>query len=369
LRRVAARLDEALPDAFVARLGGDEFVIVARGGADAAGRLAEGALAAVAVPTRIDGNDLTPSASLGIAIAPNDGDDARALLKNADLALHRAKELGRGTFCFFEEQFDHAAQARRRMEADLRAALAEGQFALHFQPLFDLAHDRIGSFEALLRWRHPVRGPVSPAEFIPIAEETGLIVEIGAWVLREACQQAVRWPDHVRVAVNVSSVQIRRPGLNEVVMRALAASGLAPTRLELEITESLLLDGSEATLKLLHGLRTLGVKIALDDFGTGYSSLSYLQSFPFDKIKIDQSFIRDLLKRPGAVAIVRAITDLARALGMETTAEGVEEGEQLDELRKHGCSSVQGYLFSRPIAASAVHALLADDAPPLAAAG
>ncbi|MBS0479163.1 MAG: EAL domain-containing protein [Proteobacteria bacterium] len=363
LRRVAERIDADLAQSFVARLGGDEFVIVTRHGTDGESleRLAKRAGDAAATPLRIDEHDVTQAASIGIAISPADGDDARSLLKHADLALYRAKELGRGVFCFFEEALNRRAQERRRTESDLRVALQEGQFELFFQPLFDLDANRVGSFEALLRWNHPNRGLISPVDFIPIAEDTGLIVEIGAWVLREACAQAAAWPDHVRIAVNVSPVQFRRPGLNETVLQALAASGLEPSRLELEITESIFLEGLDTTNRLLHGLRALGVRIALDDFGTGYSSLSYLQSFPFDKIKIDRSFIQDLLTRPGAVAIVRAITDLARALGMETTAEGVEENAQLAELRKHGCSSVQGYLFSRPIDARAVRAMLAEE--------
>jgi EAL domain-containing protein (putative c-di-GMP-specific phosphodiesterase class I) len=216
----------------------------------------------------------------------------------------------------------------------------------------------------LLRWNHPTKGVISPTEFIPIAEDTGLIVPIGAWTIREACRQAAKWPQDIRIAVNVSPVQFHRGGLQETILQALAGSGLAPNRLEVEITESIFLDGGESTLKLLHSLRSLGVRIALDDFGTGYSSLSYLQSFPFDKLKIDRSFIQNLLTRPGASAIVRAITELASALGMETTAEGVEENAQLDELRLNGCSSVQGFLFSEPISADAVHRLLdnADDA-------
>jgi diguanylate cyclase (GGDEF)-like protein len=357
LVHVGRCLTTTLDSAFVARLGGDEFVVVARVDGNAE-RLAERALGAIAEPTLIDGHDITPEASIGIALSPADGMDARQLLKSADLALYRAKELGRGTYCFFEESLNRRAQERRQLESDLRLAIRAGQFELFFQPLFDLEQDRIGSFEALMRWHHPTRGLVSPVEFIPVAEDTGMIVELGAWALREACAHAAQWPAHVRVAVNVSSVQFRRPGLSEVVMQALSANGLEPGRLELEITESIFLEESEATFKLLHGLRALGVRIALDDFGTGYSSLSYLQSFPFDKIKIDRSFIQDILSRPGAVAIVRAITDLARALGMETTAEGVEESEQLAELRKHGCSSVQGYLFSRPIDARAVKAML-----------
>ena len=361
LRRLADRLTAEMGEAFVARLGGDEFVIVAR---PDAGRSAEArarsALELMQTPLTIDGHDIIPSASIGVAIAPGDGDDPGTLLKNADLALYRAKELGRRTFSFFEEALDQRAQARRQLESDLRVALREGQFTLFFQPLFDLEKERIGSFEALIRWHHPTRGLVSPLEFIPLAEETGLIVDIGAWVLREACAQACTWPDHIRVAVNVSSVQFRRPGLAEIVLQAVLQSGLAPTRLELEITESIFLEGSDATLRLMHSLRAVGVRIALDDFGTGYSSLSYLQSFPFDKLKIDRSFIVNLLTKPGAGAIVRAITDIAHALGMEVTAEGVEEHSQLAAVRQHGCTSVQGYLFSKPVEADRVLALLGD---------
>ena len=226
--------------------------------------------------------------------------------------------------------------------------------------MFDLEQNRICSFEALIRWNHPKRGLVSPADFVPIAEDTGLIVPIGAWVIREACAQAARWPDEVRVAVNVSPVQFHRGALHETILRALAASGLAPERFEVEITESIFLEGSETTLKLLHALRTLGIRVALDDFGTGYSSLSYLQSFPFDKLKIDRSFIQNLLTRDGATAIVHAITELANALGIETTAEGVEETAQLMELRAHGCSSVQGFLFAEPMTASDVEILFSE---------
>ncbi|MBO9712801.1 EAL domain-containing protein [Sphingomonas sp.] len=252
------------------------------------------------------------------------------------------------------------AQARRVLEADLRAAIAGGQFELHFQPLFDLSTSRIGSFEALLRWRHPTRGIVSPADFLPIAEESGLIVEIGGWSLREACAHAAAWPEHIRVAVNVSPLQVRHPALAETVLQALAASRLDPSRLELEVTEAALAEGPEAS-NALQRLQALGVRIALDDFGTGPTSLTCLQEFPFDRIKIDRSFIHQLLTRPGATAVLRAITGLAGALGMETTAEGVEESDQLAELRRHGCSSVQGYLFSRPIAPRDVLALLADE--------
>jgi diguanylate cyclase (GGDEF)-like protein len=357
------RIREVARGHFVARLGGDEFVVLQSVGSDrnAIDRLARDLIEAICRPLTIDGNELVPSTSVGIAIAPFDGADGGTLLKNADLALYRAKEAGRGTFAFFEESLNKRAQDRRQLETDLRAALERGEFELYYQPLFDLESNRIGSFEALIRWNHPERGLVSPVEFVPVAEETGLIVPIGAWAVREACRRAAQWPEHVRVAVNVSPVQFHRGGLHETILNALAASRLAPDRLEIEITESIFLDGSDSTLKLLHSLRSLGVRIALDDFGTGYSSLSYLQSFPFDKIKIDRSFIENLLTRPGAAAIVGAITGLAHALGMETTAEGVEESAQLAELRSHGCSSVQGFLFARPMQAAQVDELLSNE--------
>jgi diguanylate cyclase (GGDEF)-like protein len=355
----AHRLLDAARGHFVARLGGDEFVVLQSLGADrnAIDHLAAEILQTMRRPFRIDGHEVMPSTSIGIAIAPEDGLDADTLLRSADLALYRAKEAGRGTFAFFEESLNERAQERRQIETDLRAALDRGEFELFYQPLFDLDQNRICSFEALIRWRHPQRGLVSPADFIPVAEDTGLINAIGAWVIREACAQAVRWPEHVRVAVNVSPVQFHRAALHETILRALADSGLAPARLEVEITESIFLEGSETTLKLLHALRSLGVRIALDDFGTGYSSLSYLQSFPFDKLKIDRSFIQNLLTRDGASAIVRAITELAHALDIETTAEGVEETAQLMELRSHGCSSVQGFLFAEPMSLGDVEQL------------
>ena len=361
LRAVALRLSGSVGDAMVARLGGDEFTIILshRDAHEAAGAIAGRLIAALAEPVVIAGNELTAGASVGIAMAPGDGSDADTLLKHADLALYQAKGEGGGTYRFFEAEMNARAQSRHRLEADLRRAIAAGEFELYYQPLFDLETDRIGSFEALIRWNHPTRGLVAPDEFIPLAEETGLIVPIGAWVIQEACRQATKWPEGVRVAVNVSSVQFRRPGLANVLMQALAASGLDPRRLEVEITESIFLESSEALIAILHSLRNLGIRIALDDFGTGYSSLSYLQSFPFDKIKIDRSFIQQMLSRSGSTAIVHAITDLARALGMETTAEGVENKEQLAELRLHGCSSVQGYLFSRPVDAAGVFAALA----------
>jgi diguanylate cyclase (GGDEF)-like protein len=362
LVEAAKRLREAAGGNFVGRLGGDEFVVLqsAGGDRDAIDRLARALLSAIAQPLKIDGNEFVPSTSIGIAIAPDDARDSGTLLRNADLALYRAKEAGRGAYAFFEESLNQRAQERRQLESDLRLALERGEFELHYQPLFDLEENRICSFEALLRWNHPKRGMISPTEFVPIAEDNGLIVPIGAWVIREACAQAASWPQPIRVAVNVSPVQFHRGTLHETILRALASSGLAPDRLEIEITESIFLEGSETTLRLLHALRTLGVRVALDDFGTGYSSLSYLQSFPFDKLKIDRSFIQNLLTREGASAIVRAITELAHALGIETTAEGVEETAQLMELRAHGCSSVQGFLFAEPMTSEDVRKLFAE---------
>ena len=293
----AHRVQHAARGHFVARLGGDEFVVLQTVGEDrdAIDRLARDILITMAQPLTVDGNQFVPSTSIGIAIAPQDSEDGETLLRNADLALYRAKEAGRGTYAFFEQSLNERAQQRRQVETDLRLALERGEFELFYQPLFDLEHNRICSFEALLRWRHPERGLISPAEFVPIAEDTGLIVPLGAWVVREACAQAATWPENVRVAVNVSAVQFHRGAVQETVLRALADTGLTPNRLEVEITELIFLDGSESTLRLLHGLRALGVRIALDDFGTGYSSLSYLQSFPFDKLKIDRSFIQNLL--------------------------------------------------------------------------
>ena len=363
LRTVALRLSQFAKGEFVSRLGGDEFVVMLENGGSrtAIEQFAEELVAMMRLPLEIDSHQIVPSVSIGIALAGPDGEDAESLLRHADLALYRAKASGRGSCCFFEESFNERAQHRRQIEADLRRALSEGELEVYYQPLFDLKANTIGAFEALLRWNHPERGIVGPVEFIPIAEDTGLIGPIGDWVLREACREACNWPEHVRVAVNVSSVQFRQKGLNKIVVQALAASGLDPHRLEIEITESIFLESSEETLGVLHGLKQLGVRIALDDFGTGYSSLSYLQSFPFDKIKIDRSFIQDLLVRKGATAVVRAIVDLATALGMETTAEGVEETDQLEHLRMQGCTSVQGFLFSKPVRSGQIASMFGDD--------
>ncbi|PAX09128.1 GGDEF domain-containing protein [Sphingomonas lenta] len=360
LRRIAASLAELAPDGTVARIGGDEFAILLSGAVspDRPRQLAQAVLDRLREPIRVEGQLVTTGVGIGVAVAPGDGGDADELLKNADLALHRANADGRSAFRFFEPALDAAARARRELELDLRAALADGQFSLDYQPIVDLGSDRIGGFEALLRWRHPVRGLVSPAEFVPVAEETGLIVAIGEWVMHEACRAAASWPAPVRVAVNVSALQFRHGGLAATITQALAGSGLDPRRLEVEITESVFLDGDGPVAKLLHSLRALGVRVALDDFGTGFSSLSYLRAFPFDKIKIDRSFVIAVARDDGAAAIVNAIVALALALGMDTTAEGVEEVAQLNTLRAQGCGSIQGYLFSRPVGGDQVEALL-----------
>ncbi len=321
--------------------------------------MAERLLSALATPFELEGQPVAIAASIGIALAPADGADAETLLKNAATALTRAKLDGRGSYRSFEIGMDARLQARRSMELDLRRALPAGEFAVHYQPLVDTGGQRVAGFEALLRWHHPVHGLISPAAFVPLAEETGLIVPIGEWVLRTACAEAARWPGRLKVAVNVSPVQFRDSRLITVVEDALACSGLPPELLELEVTESVLLQNNVATLKMLHALHEIGVRISMDDFGTGYSSLSYLRSFPFDKIKIDQSFVRDLASSADAAAIIRAITALGASLGIRTTAEGVETEQQLTQLRAEGCSELQGYLFSRPIPPEHVPALIA----------
>lgn len=309
-------------------------------------------------PIDIDGQRIMAGVSIGISIAPKDGDSPDTLLKNADIALYMAKTEGRGTYRFFEPAIDSYVQKQRTIEMELRNALPAEDFELHYQPILDLRSSEVTGFEALIRWNSPERGLVSPAEFIPIAEETGLIVPIGAWALRKACQDAAGWPSQIEIAVNLSPVQFKRGNLLELVQEALAASGLKPDRLELEITESLLLESSADRLALLHQLRALGVRVALDDFGTGYSSLSYLRSFPFDKIKIDRSFIREVDVNRESATIVAAIVGLGHGLGMTTVAEGVETSQQLCAVRDLGCEKVQGYLFSRPRPASEVPGLL-----------
>jgi len=339
----------------VARLGGDEFAILLLDIASPseAANLAHRLVAALSAPFDIDGNQVNVGATIGVAIAPFDASTSDQLLKQAELALYRAKSEGRGTYRFFEPGMDALAQARRILELDLRHALANGEFELHYQPLVQASTARVSGFETLLRWRHPLRGTVSPAEFIPVAEEVGLIVPIGAWVIEQACREAASWGDpSLRIAVNVSPVQFRTGNLRDTVVCALENSGLSPSRLELEITETVLLQESDSALDTLHRLRELGVRVSMDDFGTGYSSLSYLRSFPFDKIKIDRSFVTELGRDPGCAAIVSAVASLGLKLGITTTAEGVETPEQLDLIRAAGCAEVQGYLFSRPMPAA-----------------
>jgi diguanylate cyclase (GGDEF)-like protein len=362
LTNVAARLRDCVREVdSVARVGSDEFgVIAVVASPERADQVAGRITAAITAPHAIDGQHVTLSSSAGIALAPNDGIDPDGLIRNAQLALIRARSEGHGNRCFFEAGMNTRAQARRLLESGLRDALSAGQFELFYQPLFDLAGSAVTGCEALLRWRHPERGPVSPAEFIPVAEEIGLIVPLGAWVLRQACMEAAGWPNGLRIAINVSTIQLRSHGLVETVMAALAESGLSADRLELEITESVLLSDDSATLELLHKLRRLGVRISLDDFGTGYSSLSYLRTFPFDKIKIDRSFLQELCSSQATMVIVSALINLATGLGMMVTAEGVETQDQLDWLRSAGCTEAQGYLISRPLSTANLRSFVSD---------
>jgi diguanylate cyclase (GGDEF)-like protein/PAS domain S-box-containing protein len=365
LRQVSQRLCNSLRDNdLVARLGGDEFCIIQRDLVEPgeAGKLAERLIATLSKPYDIDGQQVVIGASMGIALAPNDGETAEDVLKNADMALYRSKDDGRGLFRYFQSEMDARMRARRALEVELRRALVAGEFELNYQPFVSTTTNAVTGFEALLRWRNPVRGMVPPADFIPLAEEIGLITPIGEWVLRQACAEAANWPSNIRVAVNLSAVQFKGNKLAAVVASALAASGLPAERLELEITESVLLRNSEANLTTLHQLRALGVRISMDDFGTGYSSLSYLRSFPFDKIKIDQSFIREMGDNSGDAAIVSAVTGLGTSLGISTTAEGVETADQLERLKNEGCTEVQGYFLGRPMPAQDVHRLLDEQA-------
>jgi diguanylate cyclase (GGDEF)-like protein len=351
LQAVANRLQACVREGdTVARLGGDEFAIIqlAIGQPYHAELLTSRVIETFLEPFNVQGHQIAVGISIGVALAPGDGAAAETLLRNADIALYLAKTEGRGTVRFFEPEMDAHIQLRRSLELDLRDAIVRNEFELYYQPLVNVASGNVTGFEALLRWHHPVRGLVSPADFIPVAEETGLIVAIGEWVLRMACFEAENWPAEISIAVNLSPVQFKAGDLVTTVRAALAASGLRPDRLELEITESVLLHDSVGTLAALHQLRAMGITVALDDFGTGYSSLSYLRSFPFDKIKIDQSFVHNLVDNKESMLIIRAVTGLGHSLCMKTTAEGVETQEQLDKLRQEGCTEVQGYLFSRP---------------------
>jgi diguanylate cyclase (GGDEF)-like protein len=350
LRLVGERLQAFLgEDDLAARLGGDEFAIVhpARNVGETAD-LARRIIDALVAPYDLDGHRANVGASIGISLAPVDGSEPEALMKCADLALYRAKSRGRGGYVFFEADMTASAHRRRALEMELRQALLLGQFEAYYQPQVSLRIGKVTGAEALIRWRHPVRGLVGPEEFISFAEEVGLIVPIGEWILRRACRDAVRWRDGMRVAVNLSAAQFRTNRLVDVVISGLATEGLPPTRLELEVTESVLLEDTEATLRTLRQLRDLGVRVSLDDFGTGYSSLSYLRSFPFDKIKIDRSFVREATANANGAAIVQAIASLGAGLGMETIAEGVETKEQLELIIAKGCTEAQGFYFSPP---------------------
>jgi diguanylate cyclase (GGDEF)-like protein len=363
LQMASLRLQALVRDTdTIARMGGDEFAIVqvALGQIEDASALAQRVIAAIGEPYDIDGHFVVTGTSIGIAVAPTDGTNADQLMKNADLALYRAKADGRGTSRFFEPGMDAHIRERRELEGDLRKALIASEFELHYQPIVQLASDKITAFEALIRWRHPEKGTVPPVTFIPLAEETGLILPIGEWVIKQACATATQWPDHIKVAVNLSPAQLRDPRLVQVIVNTLATTGLAAGRLELEITESVLLQDSEATLTTLHQLRRLGVQIAMDDFGTGYSSLTHLQRFPFDKIKIDRSFIGNITDNASSMNIVRAVAALAGSLGIVATAEGVESQEQLDAIRSEGCTEMQGFLLSKPIPAHQIDQLLFD---------
>jgi diguanylate cyclase (GGDEF)-like protein len=351
LAAVAGRLKASVRASdLVARLGGDEFAIIQTNVEQPANAtaLARRLIDAVAAPYELAGRQAVVGASIGIALAPGDGMTGDDLLRNADLAMYRAKTHGRGAFCFFEPAMDAELQENRRLELDLRRAVADGQLRVFYQPLIEVASGRVAGCEALVRWQHPTRGLVLPGQFVPLAEEVGLIIPIGEWVLEQACRDAAGWPEDVRIAVNVSVAQFRSPALFDAVDGALRRSGLAADRLSLEITESLLLSDAQAALAMLSSLRRLGVGISMDDFGTGYSSLNYLRSFPFDKIKIDQSFVRDLETSESSNAIIRAIVHLGCALGIPVTAEGVETEQQFARVKAEGCAEAQGYLFGRP---------------------
>jgi diguanylate cyclase (GGDEF)-like protein len=361
LKVVSGRLLTAVGNtAMVARIGGDEFAIVESGvaGPEQCSELASRIVQSIGQPYDIDGRHVVIGTSIGIAIAPGDGVEPDQLLRNADMALYLAKGDGRGTHRFFEREMDRRVQARRALEADLRVAIANAEFELHYQPIIRLQRGEVKGFEALIRWNHRERGWIPPAQFIPLAEETGLIVPLGEWVMRTACIQAAKWEEPFSVAVNLSPKQFKGTTVVDQVVGALAVSGLEPQRLDVEITESVLLQDEATTLATLHKLRELGVRVSMDDFGTGYSSLAYLRSFPFDKIKIDRSFVSDMLARQDCRAIVRAVAGLARSLNICTIVEGIESKEQLEMARHERCDEGQGYYFSPPIPESEIPAFL-----------
>ncbi|MGP0094229.1 MAG: putative bifunctional diguanylate cyclase/phosphodiesterase [Xanthobacteraceae bacterium] len=356
LKVAAARLSACMREGdTVARLGGDEFAILVAVEGDqreAAIATANRLLEAVAVPCDLDGHHIELGTSIGIALAPEHGAEVDELVKNADLALYKAKSEGRNTYRFFEDAMGTEARARRALQVGLRDALTNEEFELHYHPIVDVRTGEIASVEALVRWRHPQRGMIAPGEFIPLAEETGLISPIGEWVLRKACSDAVGWPSHIKVSVNLSPVQFRMTNPIEIVCGVLTDSGLSPGRLELEITESVLMHGNAENVATLHQLRSMGISIVLDDFGTGYSSLSYLRMFPFDKIKIDRSFVNELSKNTDCASIVSAVAGLGRSLQVATVAEGIETEDQLTLVRAAGCTYAQGFLFGRPCSAA-----------------
>ncbi|MGO4676913.1 putative bifunctional diguanylate cyclase/phosphodiesterase [Bosea sp. 2YAB26] len=357
LKSVSVRLKKAVRGSdIVSRFGGDEFAVLCRGypDLDELRRIASRIVERMGQPFRIAGRDIRIGTCVGIAMAIKDGSDCDSLLRHADMAMYAAKNTGRGTYCFYEAPMEEQIDARRALEDALRRALQENELEVYYQPIVNLKRMEIVSFEALLRWTHPVRGAISPAEFIPVAEETGLIVTIGEWVLRRACADAAQWPNGTRVSVNLSAVQLRNDDFAQIVFSALAGSQLPAHRLELEITESVLLQDSDATLAVLHQLRRFGIRTCMDDFGTGFSSLSYLRSFPFDKIKIDRSFVKDMHVQEDCRAIVTSIAHLGQSLNMTTTAEGVETREQLEAVMAVGCTEVQGYYFGPPTPAADV---------------
>ncbi len=361
LKEIASRIRNLIPDRdMIARLGGDEFAILQTGQnqPDAASLLASNIIDIVNQLSEIGGQEISTGASIGIALSGGRTDDPADLLRNADLAMYRAKADGRSQFRHFGPEMNEAAQVRRQMELDMRRALMHGEFSLCFQPIVNLTSGRIASLEALLRWEHPVKGMISPAEFVPIAEQTGLIVQLGEWALREACCCAAQWPAEVRVAVNLSIIQFNGGNIVATAMHALAATGLPAHRLELEITESVILEKTFRNIEILKQLRQLGVRICMDDFGTGYSSLSSLRSFRFDKIKVDQCFVRGINDHPENRAIVRAIAALGGCFGMTITAEGVETLDELKAVASEGCTDVQGNYFSRAVVPDEVCALI-----------
>jgi diguanylate cyclase (GGDEF)-like protein len=361
LKSIAIKLRNILrPTDRISRLGGDEFAILQMSGVQPGSSLAlaQEILVIAGQEFTIDGHDVTVGASIGIAIGSPNETDAETILKSADLAMYSAKSDGRGTFRMFDPEMDSIVQARRILEKDLRTAFSLNEFRLFYQPLVNLHTKKVKAFEALMRWEHPERGLIPPSEFIQVAEEMGLIVPLGEWALRQACAEAMDWPDEVCVSVNLSPLQFSKGNLVSTVVSALASSGLPGSRLELEITETILLEKTDRNVSILNQLRGLGVRISMDDFGTGYSSIGYLRSFPFDKIKIDQSFVRDLLVDEGSLAIVRAIAGLGVSFGITTTAEGVETEEQMRRLNLEGCIEVQGYFFSKPVPANEIAELL-----------